>query len=538
MRPGALKKAVLYSSVAIALVLMAPRIMSAQFGILDDGVSVDVAKEILKGHCPFSSDSENGRSRPFYWIYFALLYAAFGNHPAMFFLANAVLLASTAAMIAFLSHRATGDAAQASLAGVLFVLSGPGIESYYTLSKGEPVQLLLVCASLVLATRIVRLKGFVRAAHVAAMSLMLFLAYATKETTIALIPIAFLWFVISLMRGTASNRSTTTAASFGVAVLIATLGFLAMRTMLGCAALYDGAYTYMYILDGARTASSLSAWSLWTARDFLYVAPLAAGWVAVKALGDKKTHEKLLAFALAWSASWMAVFMPWIYASEYYMLPFAAGVTFVASLMAADVGRAMLRSRGIVKASLAGLLVASAALFLPTLLTNAKNAQIQLVVNRVDAETLEYIADSTPFAGTVLLNTTVQGRIFEVKLYLSAIEDRPDIQVRVLPNTAGQDSAARLADYVVSQRISNRPHLAVRMFMLDPPQDGTPWRTSNEGTHESWEAAASYAGSFSATTFDLPNLMCSAFAENLCQANEQVIDTSVFSYDVTIERRR
>jgi hypothetical protein len=157
---------VLYATVIVAATaLMIPRLASPGFGLLDDGVTILVGQDLLQSYPDdhaenlFTLESDRGRFRPLHWVYYALQYFAFGARPGPFFVTQWLCLTVTALLISGIAATLTGDHLAGALGGVAYVLSGPVIESYYTLSKPEPPLALWLAVSVFLLVTSVRALG-------------------------------------------------------------------------------------------------------------------------------------------------------------------------------------------------------------------------------------------------------------------------------------------------------------------------------------------------------------------------------------------
>ena len=131
-----LKGWLFYLPLILCVLLMLPRLLSPQFGLFDDGKTIIAAKEMAKNLSYFTFEADEGRFRPIYWLYFSTLNWIFGENPFWFFLGNTVLLVIATWLLMVFTQMVTGRRTQTWIAGLFFVLSGPVIENYYTLSKG------------------------------------------------------------------------------------------------------------------------------------------------------------------------------------------------------------------------------------------------------------------------------------------------------------------------------------------------------------------------------------------------------------------
>ena len=120
MSRGRLKElARVYWPIALVLLIMIPRVLSAEFGLFDDAETLRVAEDIQNGDWDIlAKEAVRGRFRPIYWIQYAHIYALTGAQPAWFFLA----LTLPAPDLSWLESFAHGMGDLAQSAGV--VLAG------------------------------------------------------------------------------------------------------------------------------------------------------------------------------------------------------------------------------------------------------------------------------------------------------------------------------------------------------------------------------------------------------------------------------
>jgi hypothetical protein len=450
--------------VLLALVLMLPRMSSAQFGLEDDGASIAKAQQMLDGTWSPSDDLGAGRFRPLYWLSFGLVYGLAGQRPFWFFFYNTLLLAAIALLIMHLMRRHAARKVQACLAGVLFVLSGPVIESFYTLTKIEPLQVLLILSAIALALRAADSRNLARTVLTTALAwLAAFLAFLCKETTLVMIPIILVWL------GAAWIFKAPRAQKTGLGVLLA--AFLAASLAFWLARIHyvvphgpgypldTGGYASQYRLSLDQISLTAFRWGGWMIRDFPYLLPclLLLGWQLIRT----RTHpQAALLFASAvWMAGWAAIFMPWIFTVEYYMLPFAAGCPLFCGLLMGDMIE-LVRSPAHAERSWGRATLALAALlFLTSLPSNYSNGRLQMTIDLQNAKLMDTLAATVPPNGRVLVNLSADNSyVKNVDLHLRNVRGRTDLTV--LPFSAED---ARPGDYVIAFTLQNQPMFFVRL---------------------------------------------------------------------------
>jgi hypothetical protein len=129
----------LFAPAALAVLVMLPRLASPQFGLLDDGLTLQTGREVIGAWSnTLHLIPATGRFFPAYWLVYSAILGVVGARPLAFFTVNVVLLVGLLAGLARLVRLGGGTRLQAAVAAVLFSLWGPAIETFYTLSKATP----------------------------------------------------------------------------------------------------------------------------------------------------------------------------------------------------------------------------------------------------------------------------------------------------------------------------------------------------------------------------------------------------------------
>src|SRR4029453_286522 len=80
--------------IALAGLVMLPRLASPQFGLLDDGLTLQTGHEVLgRWSSTLSLIPETGRFFPAYWFVYSAIVGIVGVRSLAFFAVNALLLA-------------------------------------------------------------------------------------------------------------------------------------------------------------------------------------------------------------------------------------------------------------------------------------------------------------------------------------------------------------------------------------------------------------------------------------------------------------
>jgi hypothetical protein len=448
--------------VALALLVMLPRLASPQFGLLDDGLTLQTGREVIgRWSSVLHLIPETGRFFPAYWLLYSAIFGIVGVRPLAFFTVNVLLFAGVLAMLARLVRSTGATRVQAAVAAVLFALSGPAIESFYTLSKAEPLQMTWIGLSLLAtAASIGKAPPVKRAGLMTLAAVTLLLAHATKETSLVLVPVSLGWLAIERACARARPAWARFAATYVVLNLAAAATFIALRWYYAPLALAEGTYTRAYALHAGTVGAAAFRISAWLVRDFAFLLPLVA--LALFAFfGGRPAERRPLLYACVWMAGWLAVYLPWPATFAYYLLPFTFGAAVLAGIVVGDAFR-LLRAEhpASIRRTACSALVASGVLWLPAMVNAAADARVQLAVDRANADVVDFLA-GLPSRSRVVLNVTpVNEYLFELPLHLSEIKRRPDVLV-MEHLTPGPPSAGEV--FVATPEVANQPRPTVRI---------------------------------------------------------------------------
>jgi hypothetical protein len=459
-------RAVLYGLPAgAALLFMLPRLASPQFGFLDDAATLKYGRELTHSFHSllgiFTAIGDTGRFIPFYWLYYSVVYWLGWANPLIFYLANAVsLIVIVVTLVSFMRFRGA-SVLQASAAGILFVLCGPALESYYTNSQEGCPQLALIGTSFVLLAAY-------SVAKVPAwrflISLCLFLVYlganCAMETSVAMAGVAIGWAVSARLRLSAVDDRLTSAATRTMAVtaLFAAIAWYLLRAHFLHVSLTGGTYTSGYKLQWQQFVSTGSGWLSLLFRDFPYLLPLAIPML-ILTLGKRQAQTRLIIDSLVWVSAWVCIYLPWQSALEYYMLPCAIGCAILGGIA---VGQMWELLRSYRRLSIRAAATLAAALLLVTCVNNWTNARYQMAMDRSNMALIDYLA-TLPLHSRVLINIQEPNEYeYEIGLHLVELKQRPDIVVDYFRlQTASPDEGPALY-YVATPIVENELHPSVR----------------------------------------------------------------------------
>src|SRR5262245_2567842 len=382
----------------LAVVVMLPRLASPQFGLLDDGLTLQTGHETagrwwsVVGLIP-----ETGRFFPAYWLAYSLVVGAVGARPLAFFIFNVLVLAVLLGLLARLVELSGGTRRQALVAVVIFATCGPSIEAFYTLSKAEPLQMLWIGVSLlVAAASAAEPRRWRRAVLIALAGAALMLGYATKETSVVLIPISLAWLAIERARAVGPPRAARFAMTYAALNVAAAAAFFSLRWRYAARALAEGSYTRAYTFDVATTGPALFRIAAWLVRDFVFLAPLVVAAI-IGFRAARSEWRRAILYAGAWMGGWLAVLAPWPATFEYYLLPFAFGAALFAGLVAGALWTARPSRVPPARRWLAwSALAATALLWVPGIVNAATDGRVQLAVDRANAELVTFLGALPP----------------------------------------------------------------------------------------------------------------------------------------------
>lgn len=524
-----------YSPVALALVVLIPRLLSAQFGLLDDGYTLSVVRQVAGGNLGILWESGAARSRPIYWLYFTLLYKLAGPSPFWFYVGNALLFAAATACLVYLVRVHGASPRRSFVTGLLFVLAGPVVESYLTLSKPEPLQILLMMSAVVLVFGSSRSSGLLfRLGGVVVGACLLLLADLTKETTLALIPISAVWLLGAWFRrrGRPGREEVRPTASLLAAAALSGLAFLALRYRFSTLGLPEDAYAGNYLLDPERLIASAVRWAGWLLRDFSYLGPVVLAAALMPQLRRRAVADPGILASLVWIGSWVAIYLPWVFTVEYYLLPVALGAAVAGGCLMDGILAGLRSLRPWARPAVALCLGLGALLLAVSVLNNVSSARQQIMIDEANHETLRFISASLPPASTLLINLQYPGEYWdEIRLHLLEVWNRADIRVDYvrmdeLPLEIGQTEDLYLLEAVVV----NQPLLTVRMGAVEPSVEE--WnRTLDDLLARSGVRTGRVIRELRLLNVNFVRLLCPLMAtRGFCEVDEPIIDRRVYTY--------
>jgi len=528
--------------ILIAVLLMIPRLTSAQFGLLDDGAMLGEVRKILAGDFSMQHDLQAGRFRPLYWGYFSLIYLLAGPSPFWFFFGHMVLLLILIIEIQTLTRQMGGKPWQELLTSLIFVFSMPIVENFYTLSKGEPLQMVFVLLALIGFEKL-KIKSTNRVKWpIFTMIFISFLAaLLVKETSMVLLPIAVLWTGYSfIIKKNGPDKIRKANLIFLGIILSGIVTGTLLRSAWAGPSVAAGTYTERYDLSVLSLANKIARWLTLYAFYFHYLLPLAiVGLIAQfstrKPLSDRQENKLNW---LVWAFVWIIALIPWEFTEVYYLLPFSIGIGILTSLIAPNIKRALQQGSSrnwVLKTSLAFAL----AMFLLTLPNFYTHARTQLIIDQANEKMLEKLQENIPQNGDAFIGMDAENEyVINTERFLRDRYDRQDIHY----DFVSLETLGGLHHYsqgiLVLPYIRNQPDLIVRIGMQE--KFTIAWRENIISVMDDrLTELDEIRGSFPMLNINLPVLICPLVGEiGFCEEADPVIDTREFRYGWEVYRIR
>jgi hypothetical protein len=410
----------------IALAIMLPRLLSSQFGFEDDGISLSMVQKALMGS-RIDFDDTNGFFRPFYWLGLIVEYLIGGLNPFWFYFTNLVVFWIIVAEIIALMRLKGGSIIQSSLSAIIFVLSSPIVESFYTNSKPEAQQLMWLAGSLLSGHFLTHPKKVKWLASFIVTALFILLASLNKATFIALVPISFGWLVLCWIFLREDREEVKRASIYFLSTLIATAAFFILRQLNLSSSLLEGTYTNNYTVNINFIIFMLNHWVVYLTRGFLGLGVCMILLLAFWGRLDLATRKLALA-SLVWMLGWFAIYIPWDRALDYYLLPFAFGYAIFCGVMIGALFYLIPRTGTSVRIIAAAMACVFGLLVLMGAITNASNAKIQLIMDRQDMRLLTYLAEKTRYGEEIAANFNKNTTFYShVPLLMKIVGERYDL---------------------------------------------------------------------------------------------------------------
>ncbi len=438
------------------------------WSLVDDGYTALISEKItdsirafdLRGLRDVIFEKENGRFRPFYWIFNWLVFKVAGFNPHYHYLVHFLLMFVSALTIYSIINKISSNKNAGLLGATFYSASLLSVENWYRLGPVEPIIAALLSLTLYYLFHV--LSETKSARKYGTITLLLtILAYLTKESMIVLLPFSLVVLISFNLLKKHSRRE------------IINLSFLPKFALLNTGAVLllipiilwlrsEGTYSQSYTLDLFQITSNLNIYlkEIRTSYGIFFVFLLFSYFTrgSYKIFKRKTIWEQyfiwqLLFFVLF--ALLLAQQLPWQYALNRYLLPSQVGLSLFLGLEAAIILNYVEHKTNYNTSVL--LLVLILLMFLYRNLPFFANYSAW-VIKRTNAvkELLVYISKTAPENSRVLINAqkgdgTIE-LVLETKYHLQQFYKRDDLSVQYLDEEAIKQLSNR--DFILSGIVS------------------------------------------------------------------------------------
>jgi len=524
----------LWSPFLLAVIFMLPRLLSPQFGLLDDGLMLQTTAKMAQGNWQMWDIQRAGRFRPIYWLYLTGVSILGGMKPLDFFLANTIVLLLILFLTRIILTKLGCTQWMVWVSLVLFLTSIPVIENFFTLSKGEPLQLLFSLLAVAIVLDLDgRKKHPGRTLRIGAAAIFSAFSIATKETGLVQLLIAIAWYVLDLF---ASRRGRAVLEqswlkSYVMAVFFGTVFYsIANLWMVGSSQFSSGYSSTFTSIQLSGIVHNAIRWTGWILQDFPYLFPIIVGFAVSYYRGHRLPH--VLMGASVWMCGWIAVLLPWKFARSYYLLPFALGVAvFSGWVLTAELGNQWYR-QGLGRI-LKVLIMASFLLLVTiTLINGYSDARIQLLVDRQNRAILDTVAEELGQDSRLYVNIQDRNELVdEIATQLVVVYGREDILFNHIQGDSHVSHDDRAGTFIMVPIVQNQPMLTVRMGVLEMYVDRWNEDLSQMVDQIADQELAFHAGSIILNRLEIPRILC-RWTPTLtyCDNTAPLIDRRTFQY--------
>ncbi len=462
----------LYSPVLISILIMLPRLASPHFGLLDDATNIYATQQLRRGDLSWVQGLNSGRFRPAYFLIFALFYAIAGLNPLAYFIIDCMIFILITTSIIFLVHRLSRNNGAAWCSGMLFVLSSPIIENFYTAYKQEALQIALLMGAILLIGQTDKTSSRSKRVILLTASLLLTLAaLSLKETSLIIIPIAVSWYIgaLILQRITKKETNASIKRSFMIITICSGLIFIILWYFSKQSVMAVEAIHYRYALEPSSIVQSFREWERWIRRDFFFLFFLMTPtllWLIHK----RRLQCSILFFdALLWMIGWLGVFIPWVYQLDYYLLPFALGSSVLGAICIFQ-NISIIKNGGLLYriVTITSLCLA-VFFFFTTLPNNLTNARLQLTIDKRNADLISFVSDELPQNAILFVNIQQPSEYLgTISRFINEIYGRTDIQISQLdPDHLGLEDINADHYYIATPIFINQFYRSVRLGLSE-----------------------------------------------------------------------
>jgi hypothetical protein len=409
----------------------------------------------------------------------------------------------------------------------------PIIENFYTLSKGEPFQLVFILAGVLILSKRKYQNNF-DWKRILLSAFCILIAILFKENAMVTLPIFFLWAVNNYFSPDPdSNKGLISSLSLIAAAILAIIAYFLLRRVWGATALLGGTYTKRYLVDFTSLLQKLLRWATQFAFHFHYLLPIIL--MIIFLFFSKNTlnkKEKRLVFQWGiWCLVWYGFLIPWQFAEVYFLLSFGFGVSIIIGIIIPPILRSIMSEQKYKRFSVAILLFITIILFILTIPNYITHAKTQLTFDKVNQEMLNFISEYPSADSTIFVNIETSNEYSEIlEVFLKEINQFEDVTYDNIDPELMEEINNRKGAIILMPFIKNQPNLTVRAGVEEFYQQQWNERFL-EKTGSNRESVTRFEQSFQLSNVNLPVLLCPILGQRgFCQHPDPVIDTRVFVY--------
>jgi hypothetical protein len=305
--------------------------------------------------------------------------------------------------------------------------------------------------------------------------------------------------------------------------------FLASSKILGVGQSSEFYFDRLNIING------IIRWGGWFLRDFIWLLPMALMVIVWCLVKRRLPRSGLWWLAGVWMTFWLGMYIPWHFAVEYYLLPFAAGTAVLSGVLLVEILEFVSQSGRLWKGVGIAILVLTGLLLLANQANSFTDASIQLAQDSANARVLEYVAKNAPQGSQVVVNIQLANEYIEqMQLMLANYYNRPDLE---LLSYQGEDLSS-LKDqprgtYFLLAKLVNQPKMTVRMGLDETSLQV--WNASVLPALSSWHEVYRVSKDPPILTVNFPRLLCSVINRgNYCIAESGLVDYQPLLYQWSV----
>jgi len=520
----------IFFPVLLTLLIMTPRLISPNFGMLDDGTMFVRAKEVLSGNFSNSFDIGAGRFKPASYIINAINFFFFRYSPLWYFIGMSLMFLTINFCLVFILQKARVSPLCIIISLIFFAFNGTIIESFYTLSKHETYQLMWVVISILFLVLgyFSKTKQENKIFTILA-GIFIFIAFYTKETTFAMVAIiGGFWLYTIKLKSLIPIEFRKMLLNYLMIIIMGGFLYLITLSLSSTVSISSGTYSQNYSLELKNLLSNVLRWTHLLIHYFPYLFPAMIGFLILLTGNRKPKIGSILigmVFAAIWSTFWFGIYLPWSFSEAYYLLPFSFGVSIFTGLYIYGIFSKKVPANFMQRA----LALLSCLLFLLTIPNLITNGKIQIAMDKVNQEMLKYVSKSLDQNGRVLVNIQESNEYLQgIHYFLADYYERDDIATS--PYVTGYDAGKESQVFVLVPLVTNQPILTPRMNIIEDSQKEWNETLHNDLKDVKYEKAV-FIEEFRLFNINLTNLLCPILGErNYCNFHEPVFDTRIFSY--------